>query len=90
MQVIAAAAVNHPGRVGFVIGKRALPTAVARNRVRRVLRTVMAGARPAAEAFDVILRLKRGCTREEVAAVAVEARSLLDELIARPGRDAAL
>jgi ribonuclease P protein component len=66
-----------------------LRNAVARNRVRRVLRVVVDEARPGAEAFDLILRLKRGCTRAEVAAVAAEARALLaalvaDELRSRP------
>jgi ribonuclease P protein component len=74
-----------PGRVGYVIGKKALPNAVDRNRVRRVLRVAVARARPAAEAFDVILRLKRGCARHETPAVAAEAAGLLAALIAQTG-----
>jgi ribonuclease P protein component len=68
-----------------VIGKKALPNAVDRNRVRRVLRVAVARARPAAEAFDVILRLKRGCARHETPAVAAEAAGLLAALIAQTG-----
>jgi ribonuclease P protein component len=68
--------------VGFVIGKKALRNAVDRNRVRRVLRVAVAQLRPAIEAFDVILRLKRGCTRHEVPAVAAEATDLLRALLA--------
>jgi ribonuclease P protein component len=76
-----------PGRVGYVIGKKALPRAVDRNRVRRVLRVAVARARPGVEAWDVILRLKRGCTRDEVRAVAAEATTLLAALAARYPRD---
>jgi ribonuclease P protein component len=82
---VAAPAQGVPGRVGYVIGKKALPNAVDRNRVRRVLRVVVAAARPAVEAFDVILRLKRGCARHETPAVAAEAAVLLAALIARTG-----
>ncbi len=72
-----------PGRVGYVIGKKALPHAVDRNRVRRVLREVLRRARPAIEAYDVIVRLMRVCARHEVPAVAAEAAALLNALIAR-------
>jgi ribonuclease P protein component len=79
---VAAPARAHPGRVGYVIGKKALRHAVARNRVRRVLRVAVERVRPAIEAFDVILRVKRGCTREEVRLVAAEAAVLLAGLVA--------
>ena len=75
-----------PGRTGFVIGKKALRSAVARNRVRRILRAVVQAARPETLAFDVILRLKRGCTRDEIGAVAAEARALLAALVADEAR----
>jgi len=81
LQVVAVPARTPPGRTGYVIGKKALKSAVARNRVRRVLRAVVHGARPGAAAFDMILRLKRGCTRDEVAAVAAEARALLAAVV---------
>lgn len=86
LQVVAAPARVLPGRVGFVIGRKALRSAVARNRVRRVLRVALQETRPGTEAFDVILRLKRGCARDEVAAVAAEARALLGALVAGDGR----
>ena len=50
-----------------------------------MLRVVVAAARPAVEAFDVILRLKRGCARHETPAVATEAAVLLAALVARTG-----
>ena len=86
MQVVAAPASLVPGRVGFVIGKKALRNAVDRNRVRRVLRVAVGEARPAVESFDVILRLKRGCARHEVPAVAAEAKVLLATLVAPAGQ----
>ena len=55
------------GRVGYVIGRRALPRAVDRNRVRRMLRETLRGERPGVERFDLILRLKRGALRAELA-----------------------
>ncbi len=83
IELIAGPAQAIPGRVGFVVGRKALPRAVDRNRVRRVLRDAAAAARPAIEAYDVILRLKRQCTREEVRAVGTEARALLANLVGR-------
>jgi len=50
-----------------------------------VLRVAVAAARPAAEAFDVILRLKRSCARHETPAVAAEAAQLLAALTAPTG-----
>jgi ribonuclease P protein component len=74
-----------PGRVGYVIGKKALRHAVDRNRVRRVLREALRRARPAIEAYDLIVRLKRGCTRAEVPLVAAEAAELLAVLVGDRG-----
>jgi len=88
LQLVAAPAREAPGRIGFVIGKKALRNAVDRNRVRRVLRVAVAGQRPGIEAFDVILRLKRGCARREVPAVAAEATALLAALVAAAGASA--
>lgn len=50
-----------------------------------MLRVAVAGQRPGLEAFDVILRLKRGCARREVPAVAAEATALLATLVAAAG-----
>jgi ribonuclease P protein component len=85
LQVVAAPAQSVPGRVGFVIGKKALRNAVDRNRVRRVLRVAVGEVRPAVELYDVILRLKRGCARHEVPALAAEAKVLLAALVAPEG-----
>lgn len=65
------------GCVGFVLGKRALPLAVDRNRVRRMLRQIVHAARPRIAAYDLIVRLKRGCPREGFRDVAVEAARLI-------------
>lgn len=77
LQLVARPATGSPGRVGYVIAKKMLKRAVDRNRLRRVLRVVLARARPEIEAFDVIVRLKRPCTRQDVAAIAAEAAALL-------------
>jgi ribonuclease P protein component len=69
-----------------VIGKKALPLAVDRNRVRRLLREALRRARPGIESYDVILRLKRGCPRHEFRLVAAEAVRLLAPLTGDGGR----
>ena len=83
VQLVAAPASNRPGRVGLVVPKKALPLAVDRNRVRRMLRDVLRAARPAILDYDVILRLKRGCPRTEFRRVAEEAARLMGALVAR-------
>ena len=80
LQLVFAPARTAPGRVGYVIGRKALSRAVDRNRVRRMLRPIVHAARPRLEAYDVILRLKKACTRAEFDAVAGEARHLLESL----------
>ena len=82
VELIAVPAARAPGRVGLVVGKKALPLAVDRNRVRRMLRAAVAAARPAILDYDVILRLKRGCARTEFRAVAADATRLLSALAA--------
>jgi ribonuclease P protein component len=66
-----------------VVPKKALPLAVDRNRVRRMLRATQQAARPGILDYDVILRLKRGCPRTEFRDVAAEAATLLSALVAR-------
>ena len=73
-------AARSPGRAGFAIGTKALPRAVDRNRIRRMLREVLRKARPAIESYDVILRLKRGTPRAEFALIAAEAARMLSIL----------
>ena len=86
VQLLAVPARRPPGRAGFVIGRKVFALAVERNRARRVLRAVVAAARPGIERFDVIVRVKRGCAREEMSNVAAEAERLIAALTAQ--RDA--
>ena len=84
MQLVAAAAARTPGRIGYVIGRKTLPRAVDRNRLRRRLREVVRALRPALTAYDVILRVKKVSNSVELDAAVTEAASLLAELMARP------
>lgn len=54
--------------------------AVDRNRLRRRLRVTVAAARPAIEAFDIILRVKRTVLRGDIAAANAESQRLLARL----------
>jgi ribonuclease P protein component len=83
VQLVAARAAHRPGRLGLVVPKKALPLAVDRNRVRRMLREALRAARPAILEYDVILRLKRSCPRTEFRCVAADAAALLSQLLAR-------
>jgi ribonuclease P protein component len=78
--LIAAPAEQDPGRVGYVIGRKALPLAVDRNRLRRRLREHVRAARPALERFDVVLRVRVRVNREDIPAAAEEVRVLLAQL----------
>ncbi len=80
LQLIAASAAGTPGRVGYVIGRKAMPRAVDRNRLRRRLRESVRAARPAIEAFDIIIRVKRNVPRAEIDRVNAESRRLLAQL----------
>jgi ribonuclease P protein component len=75
-------AARSPGRAGFAIGAKALPRAVDRNRLRRMLREHIRSARPALDAYDVILRLKRAIPRAQFALAAAEAARMLATLTA--------
>ena len=83
IQLVSAPATLACGRVGYVIGARALARAVDRNRIRRMLRVVVREGRPVIGALDVIVRLKRPVARSEFARIVSEARSMLAAL---PGR----
>jgi len=80
LQLIAAPAAQEPGRVGYVIGRKAMPRAVDRNRLRRRLRAILAAARPSIERFDLIVRVKRVVQRDDIARVVMESRTLLARL----------
>jgi ribonuclease P protein component len=77
LQLIAAPAARSPGRVGYVIGRKSIRNAVDRNRLRRRLRESVRAVRPAVEAFDVILRVRRPLARADIAAANAESRRLL-------------
>ena len=82
LQMIATAAARDCGRVGIVIGRKALSRAVDRNRVRRMLRVRLADARPAIERYDLVLRLKKATPRADFNLIADEATQLLSALTA--------
>lgn len=86
VQIISVAATQACGRVGFVIGRKALPLAVDRNRVRRMLRVVLRRARPDIAGQDLIVRLKRGAPRSEFRLIVADAERLLASV--GPGRRA--
>ena len=80
LQLIAAPAAQAPGRIGFVIARKAMRRAVDRNRLRRKLREAVRTARPAIDAFDIVLRVRRSVARDEIAAAAAEGALLLRKL----------
>ena len=80
LQLLAAPAEGTIGRVGYVIGKQQLTLAVDRNRLKRMLREKVRRRRPALDAFDIILRLRRACPPTQIASVGAEAAQLLDAL----------
>jgi len=82
LQMISTAAVRDCGRVGIVIGSKALPRAVDRNRVRRMLRVRLNDARPGIERYDLVLRLKKSAPRADFRLIADEATQLLSTLTA--------
>jgi len=77
LQLVAMAAAPVGGRVGFVIGRKALPRAVDRNRVRRMLRVVLREARPTIAGLDVIIRVKHAAPRSEFRQIVMEAARML-------------
>jgi ribonuclease P protein component len=83
LQMICATAARECGRVGIVIGSKALPRAVDRNRIRRMLRVRLSEARPAIERYDLVLRLKKPAPRAEFHLIAAEATRLLSAIADR-------
>ena len=77
LQLVSIPAARACGRVGFVIGAKALPRAVDRNRVRRMLRVVLRDARAMVRGLDLIVRVKRPVPRNEFDRVVDEARRML-------------
>ena len=82
LQMIFLTAARECGRVGFVMAKKALPRAVDRNRVRRMLRAVVQETRPAIEAYDLVIRLKKATPRNEFRRISEEAARMLTTIAA--------
>lgn len=80
LQLIAAPAAQEPGRVGYVIGRKAMPRAVDRNRLRRRLREGVRTLRPAIERFDIIFRVRQRMQREDIPVAVAESRAMLARL----------
>lgn len=81
LQLIAAPAANPPGRIGYVIGRKVMRRSVDRNRLRRRLRESARMARPAIEAFDIIVRVKRPVRVADIGAANAESRRLLARIV---------
>ncbi len=77
MQLIVAATDAPKGRVGFVISRKALRRSVDRNRLRRQVRVMLVARAEILTAFDLIVRVKAPLARADLAAAAVEARTLI-------------
>jgi len=80
LQLLASPAERSIGRVGFVIGKKQLASAVDRNYVRRLLREAVRARRPALESFDIVLRLRIACSPATLPGLLSEASELLATL----------
>ena len=65
-----------------MIGAKAIPRSVDRNRLRRRLRETLRAARPAVEIYDVIVRVKRAVARNEILAAGAEGAVLVEKLLA--------
>jgi len=85
LQLVAAPAARPVGRVGYVIGRKAMPRAVDRNRLRRRLREIVRAARPALDAYDVIVRVRSAVARADVDAAAQEGARLVARVAAGTG-----
>ena len=72
-----ATAQHVPGRVGFVVGRKALARAVDRNRFKRKLREVLRQERSGLAAYDVIIRLKRPAPGPQLDAAIEEAQGMI-------------
>lgn len=71
------------GRVGLVVGRKALPRAVDRNRLKRCVREALRAARPEIDAYDLVVRLKRPAPGPELAAAVDEAQRMIAALAGR-------
>ena len=67
-----------------MVGRKALPRAVDRNRFKRKVREALRRARPAIEAYDLIVRLKRPAPGPELDAAVEEVAGLISMLCGQP------
>lgn len=74
------------GRFGLVVGRKALPRAIDRNRFKRLVREAMRALRPQALSYDLVVRLKLPVKRAGVDAAAREAGEVLARALAALGR----
>lgn len=77
IELVVATAQHVPGRVGFVVGRKALSRAVDRNRFKRKLREVLRQERPGLAGYDLIVRLKRPAPGPELDAAIEEADGMI-------------
>ena len=80
LQIVFTPARRFPGCAGFVLGRKVLPRAVDRNRVRRILRECLRRNRERLVPYDVIVRLKRAGPRPTFPELADEAEHLIAAL----------
>jgi ribonuclease P protein component len=78
----ATSAANETGRarLGIVVGRRVLPQATGRNRIKRVARERFRALAPRLGAIDVIIRLRAKLNNEDMPAAEAEVERLLREL----------
>ena len=72
-------------RLGLIVGKKAAPRAVDRNRVKRIARIVHRQLATELEALDVVVQLRDSPRRHDNAVLFKELQGLLRELL-EPGR----
>ena len=72
-------------RLGLIVGKKAAPRAVDRNRVKRIARIVHRRMATELDALDVVVQLRDNPRRHDNAVLFKELQGLLRELL-EPGR----
>ena len=82
LDIIFAPALTEVGRIGYVIGRRSIPLAVDRNRLRRGLREAWRLLRERLAPYDIVIRIKRPVARDELNAAVLEGAQALRRLAA--------
>lgn len=73
------------GRAGFIVGRKAMPRAVDRNRLKRKLREFLRG-HAGWRGFDIVLRVRQSLPSDAIDAAVAEARTLVVALAATPAQ----